>query len=430
MTTPIKTQCPHCQACFKIQQTQLNKVNATVSCDQCQQSFLVNKHLILTADAINASAIQENTTTDTNTLADPSGHSAQTADNHNKNQHAVGAAKSLLTPPHSKNVSSDTLVEDDLIHDGLIYDDMDSDEPEESVLEYDSLDSMDAWLTQASNMNNSSYTSTADNQPTSNLSKKTNKNNASSAKVSSDATTENSSSAQMALSSAAANDIHANVDDTADNSWLEKLLKEQNKSEEVRQDDTDLSQLLLDMGVPLKDEASTSEERVRKAQAKFTPTPQRRSIASLLWTLGCLVLALLLFAQYVIFNLETLMKNPVHAERLQSVCAVAACSLPSADLTAFTITNLNHKSSKIKMDGKSSDVSATLNNQSAKAQLYPNVKVSVYGANDMIGEFIATPADYLLSKQSQLAADSSRNILFTIPVANRQIREVTISPLY
>lgn len=430
MTTPIKTQCPHCQACFKIQQTQLNKVNATVSCDQCQQSFLVNKHLILTADAVNTSAIQENTTTDTKTLADSNRHSAQTADNHNKNQHAAGAAKSPLTAPYSKNASSDTLIEDDLIHDGLIYDDMDSDEPEESVLEYDSLDSMDAWLTQASNMNNSGYTSTADNQPTSNLSKKTDKSNASSAKVSSDATTENSSSAQMALSSAAANDIHANVDDTADNSWLEKLLKEQNKGEEVRQDDTDLSQLLLDMGVPLKDEAPTAEERVRKAQAKFTPTPQRRSIASLLWTLGCLVLALLLFAQYVIFNLETLMKNPVHAERLQSVCAVAACSLPSADLTAFTITNLNHKSSKIKMDGKSSDVSATLNNQSAKAQLYPNIKVSVYGANDMIGEFIATPADYLLSKQSQLAADSSRNILFTIPVANRQIREVTISPLY
>ena len=430
MTTPIKTQCPHCQACFKVQQTQLNKVNATVSCDQCQQSFLVNKHLIVTADAINASAIRKNTTTDTNATAVPSAHSAQTADNRNKNQGAAGASKSSLTYPHSKNVSSDTLIDDDLIHDGLIYDDMDTDEPEESILEYDSLDSMDAWLTQASNINNSSYNSTADNQSSNNLSKKTDKNNASSAKVSSGDTTENSSSAQMALSSAAANDIHANVDDTADNSWLEKLLKEQNKSEEVRQDDTDLSQLLLDMGVPLKDEALTAEERVRKAQAKFTPTPQRRSIASLLWTLGCLVLALLLFAQYVIFNLETLMKNPVHAERLQSVCAVAACSLPSADLTAFTITNLNHKSSKIKMDGKSSDVSATLNNQSAKAQLYPNIKVSVYGANDMIGEFIATPADYLLSKQSQLAADSSRNILFTIPVANRQIREVTISPLY
>lgn len=64
--------------------------------------FLVNKHLILTADAVSTSAIQENTTTDTNMTADSNGHSAQTADNHNKNQHAVGAAKSPLTPPHSK----------------------------------------------------------------------------------------------------------------------------------------------------------------------------------------------------------------------------------------------------------------------------------------------------------------------------------------
>ena len=430
MTTPIKTQCPHCQACFKVKQTQLNKVNATVSCDQCQQSFLINKHLIVTADTINTSAIRENTTADTNATADPSEHSAQTAVNRNENQGAVGSSRSPLTPPHSKNVSSDTLIDDDMIHDGLIYDDMDTDEPEESVLEYDSLESMDAWLAQASNMNNSSDISTVDNQPLNNFSKKINKNNVPSEKLSSGMTTENASSATMALSSAAANDIHANVDDSADNSWLEKLLKEQNKSEEPQQDETDLSQLLLDMGVPLRDEASISEERVKKAQAKFTPTPQRRSIASLLWTLGCLVLALLLFAQYVIFNLETLVKNPVYAERLQAVCAVAVCSLPSADLTAFTITNLNHKSSKIKMDGKSSDVSATLNNQSAKAQLYPNIKVSVYGANDLIGEFIAMPADYLLSKQSQLAADNSQNMLFTIPIADREIREVTISPLY
>ncbi|WP_250162168.1 hypothetical protein [Psychrobacter sp. WY6] len=43
--------------------------------------FLVNKHLILTADAVSTSTIQENTTTDTNTLSDSNGHSAQTADN-------------------------------------------------------------------------------------------------------------------------------------------------------------------------------------------------------------------------------------------------------------------------------------------------------------------------------------------------------------
>ncbi len=137
-----------------------------------------------------------------------------------------------------------------------------------------------------------------------------------------------------------------------------------------------------------------------------------------------------MLAQYVIFNLENLVKNPAHAERLQAICSVAACSLPSADLTALTITNINHKSSRIKTTGTHSDVSATLNNQSEKAQLYPNVKVSVYGKNDLIGEFIATPADYLLSKQSQLTANSRQQLLFTIPVGNAQIREVTINPLY
>lgn len=142
------------------------------------------------------------------------------------------------------------------------------------------------------------------------------------------------------------------------------------------------------------------------------------------------VLALLLFAQYVIFNLENLVKNPVYAERLQAICSIAACSLPSADLNALSIVNTNHRSSLVNDASTFSDVSATLNNQSAKAQLYPNLKVSVYSANSMIGEFIATPEEYLLSKQNYLAADSARQLLFTIPVADTKIREITINPLY
>ena len=143
-----------------------------------------------------------------------------------------------------------------------------------------------------------------------------------------------------------------------------------------------------------------------------------------------MVLALLLFAQYVIFNLDNLVKNPVYAQRLQAICSIAACSLPSADLSAFAITNASHKASQVQTTGAFSDVSATLNNQSAKSQLYPNVKVSVYGADNLIGEFIAAPNDYLLSKQSQLAAESDRQLLLTIPIANVQIREVTLLPMY
>lgn len=388
MTTPIKTQCPHCQACFKLQQTQLNKVNAAVCCDQCQQSFLVNKHLIVTTDT--------------------PPHSVDTTTTHPNN---INAAKPII----KKQQSSKALPADGLIHDDLIYDDMDIDEADENSLEYDSLENMDAWLTQATDSTHS--TSIASNKLD---------------KTSKSAATQSTSPAQVALSSAAANNIHANIDDTTDNAWLEDLLKEQNTSDNTIQKDTDLSQLLLSMGVPFRDEDRTHEDRIKKmqAQAKFARAPARHSVASLLWALGCLVLALLLFAQYVIFNLDTLVKNPAYAEHLQKICAIAVCSLPSADLSALTITELTHKPSQIKKAGTFSEVSATLNNQSAQAQLYPNVKVSVYGTDALLGEFIAAPNDYLLSTQNQIAADSRRQLLFTIPVANTQIREVSIEPLY
>ena len=388
MTTPIKTQCPHCQACFKLQQTQLNKVNAAVCCDQCQQSFLVNKNLIVT----------------TNTPP----HSVDTTTTHPNN---INDAKPII----KKQQSSKALPADGLIHDDLIYDDMDIDEADENSLEYDSLENMDAWLTQATDSTHT--TSIASNKLD---------------KTSKSAATQSTSPAQVALSSAAANDIHANIDDTTDNAWLEDLLKEQDKNDNTIQKDTDLSKLLLSMGVPFRDEDRTHEERVKKmqAQAKFSRAPARHSVASLLWALGCLVLALLLFAQYVIFNLDTLVKNPAYAEHLQKICAIAVCSLPSADLSALTITGLTHKPSQIKKGGTFSEVSATLNNQSAQAQLYPNVKVSVYGTDALLGEFIAAPNDYLLSTQNQIAADSRRQLLFTIPVANTKIREVSIEPLY
>ena len=382
MTTTIKTQCPHCHACSKVQQTQLNKVNATVNCEQCHQSFLVNQHLIVTADTA------------------PSPHAA--TDTATSTSNKAAAHNELI----HDDLIHDDLIDDDLIHDELIHDDMDIGESETDLLEYDSLDSMDAWLTQASHRNH-----TSNQQPSA-------------------AQTSPDSSAQAALSSAAANDIHANVDDNADNAWLEALLKEESQNTHKTPDNTDLSQILQKMGVPFSDEEKSQNARVKEAQARFSPTPARRSVASLLWTLGCLVLALLLLAQYVIFNIDTLVKDPAHAERLHRICSVAVCSLPSADLTALSISHITHQKSRINTTGAFSDVSATLYNQSTKAQLYPSVKVSVYGKDTIIGEFIAAPADYLLSKQKQLAANSQQQLLFTIPVANTQIRDVQITPLY
>ena len=420
MTTPIKTQCPHCQACYSVKQTQLNQVNATISCDRCQQSFLVNKHLVVNSEVIQKPTPQKNIPAQQKVQTKPISNEQKTSTS--SNQHKLQSVPNRPTSSISKKKSSDTL-----IHDDLIYDDMDIDEPEEDVQEYDSLDSMDAWLTEASNTNPSVATTEKPKAP---LSKETIKSSNSSTKKPSTSTISASSSTQDMLSSAAANDIHANVESTDNNSWLQKLLEEQNQDEETPPDDTDLSQLLSDMGVPVKDEDPAADDRLRKTQLPFAPTQTTRSIASLLWILGCLVLALLLAAQYVIFNLENLVKNPAYAQRLQSICSVAACSLPSADLSALTINNTFYRSSQIKTAGTFSDIGATLSNGSLQSQLYPNVKISVYGKDEIIGEFIADPNDYLLGKQSQLVANTDRQLLFTIPVANAQIRDITMTALY
>ncbi len=419
MTTPMKTQCPHCQACFKVQQNQLNKANATINCTQCQKSFSVNQHLIVTPDTSNSFSSQHNTATAHHeTQSKLSNRPESSTNSRNQASNISNTAKSSLHKKRSADI---------LIHDDLIYDDMDIDEPEDSIVEYDSLDSMDAWLTQVSDTNAATTTDNATNI----FSKTNNKSQEQFvASPTEHTTTEHSSMTQEVLSSTAANDIHASINDTADDSWLETLLEEQNKREAKSVDSTDLSQLLIDMGVPLREEENSVTGRANKAQAQFAPTATTHSIASILWILGCLVLALLLAAQYVMFNLETLVKNPANAQRLQTVCSIAACSLPSADLTALTITNPSHRSSQIKTTGTFSDISAILNNQSTKAQLYPNIKVSVYGTDNLIGEFIAAPNDYLLGKPSQLAASNNRQLLFTIPVDNAQIREITMTPLY
>lgn len=434
MTTPIKTQCPHCHAIFNIKKTQLDQKTANVCCEHCQHSFLVNNNLIVTADT-------ERTGDD---IANEDKTAAAATPNIPINKQNSSVLSKTKTKP---NVTSepaeadilihDDMIEDEVIHDGLIYDDMDIDgfEDKDEHVEYDSLDSMDAWLTQAADSNSAAIMGNqhAKNTPTS-LNKSTHSsiNPIANPALASAALKEPPSAAHVALSSAAANDIHASIDENADESWLEKLLKEQNKSEDAPKDQTDLSELLASMGVSLKDEDHSKAARLKQqqTQAKFSPTPARRSIASLLWTLGCLVLALLLFAQYVIFNLDNLVKNPAHAERLQKVCAIAACSLPSANLAVLSTSDVSHQPSRINTTSSFSDISITLNNQSPQAQLLPHVKVSVYGNKALIGEFIAAPQDYLLSTQSQLGAQSRKQLLFTVPVANAQISKVSVTPVY
>lgn len=402
MTTPIKTQCPHCKACFKVQKTQLNRVNTAVSCDQCQQSFLVNKHLIVTADNPHASTAKK----DASAPSVSSSSSSRPTHSSSPKKHATALSSDALI---HDDMDDDAMIHDDMIYDDMIHDDMEIEDSDEHAIDDDSLDKMESWLSQASMTNvDSAHNPASSSHPS----------------------TSSQTATPPQVSSSVANDIHASIEEAEDNSWLEQLLEEESTSETPTESDTDLSQVLSSLGVPFNDKDTASQGQTNQRYASMGSQPVRYSAASLLWMIGCLVLVLLLFAQYVIFNLDTLVKNPAYAERLQAICSVAACSLPSADLTALSVTTISHQPSQIKAPSTFSEISATLNNQSTKAQLYPNLMVSVYGADGMIGTFIAEPGDYLLGKQSQLAASGRKQLLFTVPVTNAQIRDIVITPLY
>ena len=176
----------------------------------------------------------------------------------------------------------------------------------------------------------------------------------------------------------------------------------------------------------------SSTEAISKIQTRIqqSSTHAQTSIASVLWLAGCLVLMLLLFAQYIIFNLNTLIKNPAHAARLQTVCSIVICSLPNADLSKLSITDLSYRSSRVNTNDNFSDIKANLVNTDTQAQLLPSLKVSVYNTDGLLGSFIAVPDDYLLSSQNQLAGQAHQSVMFTVPIAVQHIHQVRIDVIY
>lgn len=445
MTTVIKTQCPHCQASFKLPRAQLNRADTKGRCNRCQHIFLVNEHLLVSAE-------NQALTPNKITYANKQAHDVEYEENEKKiflnKKSAINSNAQPSTSSKEKDVNLDANI--------LIHDDMEIDEPPEALTEYDSLDEMDAWLTQVdaspSNNYNTTESTSSDNNADSLADANTThlqpiiptvtslRSNANANRSNTPNANNHQRTAEKSISSAIANDIHARVaasdgSDINENAWLETLLKEQNgldSSAVNEQDDTDLSQLLTDLGVSPDEEENTNQARDNniKARVQLSPTSTQNSIATGLWAAGCLVLALLLMAQYVIFNLDNLVKNPTVAARLQTICSSAACSLPHADITALNIKKLAYRPSKVKSAATFSDVQADLINESPQSQLLPNLKVSIYGSNAIIGEFIAQPADYLLSTENQLAAERSKSVMFTIPVATNQISDVQIIPIY
>lgn len=475
MTLSIQTRCPQCYSLFDVLEEQLDQVDVKGRCGQCQQVFLVNDHLVVSNDsqpAMLENDFANNTSNFQNSINNIEGrgsynfasviyriasHSCLGIDTDiSISTNAINATTKTQTDKANKKSVKQPRV-NHVQH------------SDENDLEAAALDSFNAWQTPinktthnddlATNskrqlvdkVNKTSFdkavasaidakASTAaaliHAEPARPASLNTDKTQAKSATVTRPTTDNGIDDYDLtndSINNGVASSIDNNSDEKAGNSkLLDKLVKNEQSLSEISPSVTHLTHLLTNKTTILDYQPSLGQNYNNQTLDRVQPTVTSTStpVATLLWIAGCAVLILLLMAQYVIFNLNTLIKNPVHANRLQMVCSIVICGLPNADLSAFNTTQLSIRRSKVNTSSDFSDLQAELINNSAQAQLFPSLKVSVYNEAGLLGAFIAMPEDYLLSNQSQLAGEKSLSIMFTVPVSAQKINRFTIEPLY
>lgn len=144
----------------------------------------------------------------------------------------------------------------------------------------------------------------------------------------------------------------------------------------------------------------------------------------LLWLLGCLLLVGVLVAQYVFFNIASLAKNPIHAETLNSLCAIAQCAVPKADPASLHIDHT--------YDSKdyTTNIIVTITNKSDAPVLFPNLLVTVKDVNGKIlGDFVATNKDYVAESQISILGNQNKRIMLTVHTT-KFASTIDVKPFY
>lgn len=458
MTLSIQTRCPQCYSLFDVLEEQLDQVDVKGRCGQCQQVFLVNDHLVVSGD--NQPAMLENDFENNKGIFNQDGIENiagrgsynfasviyRVASDNSVNTDAVKATtKTKQNKSDKKGVKSPSI--------------KDTQRSGEHDLEAAALDSFNAWQNPINKPTHNDDLHVNSKQQLIDKVNKTSSNSvaaaaaidakapATSASIKAEPAQQSAvinkdkSPARSAAVSHPTNDERINQQSSTDNRDQQKndekinankLVKNEQSLSDISPPVANLTHLLTNKNTVLDYKPSLNQPYSNPMLDRVQPMVASSStpVATLLWLAGCAVLILLLMAQYIIFNLNTLIKNPVHAKRLQAVCSIVVCELPNADLSAFNTTQLSIRRSKVNTYADFSDLQAELVNSSAQAQLLPNLKVSVYSEAGLLGAFIAMPEDYLLSNQSQLGGEQSLGVMFTIPLSAQKINRFTIEPVY
>lgn len=364
-----KTQCPHCQTTYPIPESKATDPNARAKCLNCQNKFVVSANLIKQP----AEANTQNTS--------PQNTNTQSASQQTQDKQGGDDKISLpKIPIKHKKTKKNTPIDD-----GLIHDDM----PSDDSVDLSDIDSdLDNFI----------------NQPLDTQ------------------TTQHST--------------QSNVQNNNDEAWLDDLLKDNNTNIETAGANTSDDDVLSELGdedltalIPTAPKENPDEilqkinQRISHSPTQEQLVTRRSSARNIAWGVGCVLMLILLGAQYVFFNGDAIAKTN-NAPMVNSLCQNC---LPSADPSAFATTyRLQNLGTQTRMIG-------TLSNQSTTDQLYPNLKITLIGDTGVVGDMALAPKDYLAFPQRliqpyQEGQDNRFMLTFNYPSDN--IKAISIEPFY
>ena len=150
---------------------------------------------------------------------------------------------------------------------------------------------------------------------------------------------------------------------------------------------------------------------------------------SIIWGLGSLLLVFLLAAQYIIFNIDTLITSKANAAVLSNIChKIPACQLPIADtgLIDVQMLALAHSS---KQAGQT-DLVFTLTNTTDNNIIYPSVKVSLRSGNTILAQTLLTPSHYLEAGNNYLMPHQIKPVKLRIDFPKTKVQAANIELIY
>lgn len=411
MTTQYKTQCPRCQTIYPMPDEKLDQPKARANCGKCHHIFFLNSHLIksdplpkpkptpprpkptivpptpaVPTPEVSAQEIIAEARAKHQANLEESGQTISAKSSETLSKLAKGEPIAPPAPKFDFDEANDIFADDD--------------EPQTPKTEplQDSFDGLDDFLNGDLDIAPPVVESASNKNPT--------------------------------------------IEMSEEEKWASELLKEAEKPTTVSainrptDDMSDIFGSAFDDIPTVSATASLDKETLqKKAQARLaSQSPSQESlitkrgiVGQFLWFFSCVVMVAMMVGQYLAFHSDAIIKRQSSAKPLLEMgCGLVKCQLPKADLTAFS----NHYEIQIAND-LSANLIGTITNTSGHNQLYPNLKISLMSGNDVIGEFVAGPNDYLVNPQRLLASNQGKRYMFTLKgVSPAEITRVEIKPFY